>query len=55
MNNENEDNSPNILTDKNYQASSQKFRQIKMKGFDFQLVISLHFLCRDQRASAYVF
>ena len=25
-NNEDEDNSPNILSDKNYQASSQKFR-----------------------------
>ena len=26
-NNEDEDNSPNILTDKNYQASSQKLKQ----------------------------
>ena len=29
-NNEDEDNSPNILRDENYQASSQKFTQISI-------------------------
>ena len=28
-NSEDEDNSPNILSDKNYHASTQKFRQIR--------------------------
>ena len=34
-NNEDEDNSPNILGDKNYQTSSQKFRQITCNQFFF--------------------
>ena len=29
-NNEDKDNSPNILSDKNYKTSSQKFRQINI-------------------------
>ena len=33
-NNKDEDNSPKILNDKNHQASSQKFRQLKQTGYN---------------------
>ena len=49
-NNEDEDNSPNTLSGKNYQASSQKFRQIFnicMYEHDFALNNRQVFICHE--------